>query len=298
MTKQILMIGLIVMSLVSGCKKAEEIATKIQDKLIKAYWGNVDGLIMQVNDNDAVVLDFGQSKLGSNKSVFDGKTKPIIRNIVRTGPTTWSAEVVKGSYDNLNNLVSVSYVPTTITASKSSASGNEIITLTNTESSLKEWGMATNYTPPTTCDTTSLETIQGNIVSFNTNGYITSYQDVPTRSHYYKPFYGNPYTPCHYQIRGFVTTPNTTVMELYIMLPNKPTTGGTYTMSSGPWSYGLPLDEGEAHVGIDGVFYPLNSTDNITIQVSGSQVTATITDLPLTSTGHGDKIISCTLVGK
>lgn len=320
MKKRTLLSIFIITVLFSGCDSASDAAADIKDKLIEAYWGDVDGLVMEVKEEDASVVDFGESGLGSNHSIFDGTTQPILRNIERTGPNTWDAEVVKGTYDDDGVLTAIDYEPTTITSTTNSE-GKETLTLSNvSDPALQNWVQKdSDYTPPIpeepeepevpevpveiVCDYTHTQTEQGNTIQF-TNYWRgdMDFQDVPTESFYYKPLNHYPTTtPCHYKIEGTAHkvyyVGNEFDFRVIILLPEKPTESRTYDIDNSPYASIFPLGEGKASVSMDAQYYPKNTTDKLNITVSGGKITATVTALELTSDSYGDCTVTCTLTG-
>lgn len=76
-----------------------------------------DGLVIELDGEaagTATIVGFGTSPLGTNTSLLSAG-QPFARNVVRTGDTTFSADVIVPSYDDeKGKLNGTSYAPVTI----------------------------------------------------------------------------------------------------------------------------------------------------------------------------------------
>jgi len=82
---------LLILLAAQSCKKAVE----LKNQLVDAYWENIDGVMLQFGDQEAYVIDAGNSNLESNPAVFDINFMPYIKNIVQTGQYTYTGDIVK-----------------------------------------------------------------------------------------------------------------------------------------------------------------------------------------------------------
>jgi len=98
---------------VYSCTKIDETIDEAVDSFLKDFYSSGSDLTIEFIGDEAIIADFGDSYLGSNPAVI-GVGDIYIKNISRTGPNTWSANIIEGDY-SLSQLNSVSYVPTDIT---------------------------------------------------------------------------------------------------------------------------------------------------------------------------------------
>lgn len=115
-----LSVSLLCMLAVNSCEKIDSTVDDVVDSYLAELYSSSSGLTIKIDGDEATITDFGTSYLGNNKSVIDiGDV--YIRNIKRTGPAKWSAEIIEGDY-YLSQLNSVSYVSTDLTVDGKSLS--------------------------------------------------------------------------------------------------------------------------------------------------------------------------------
>ncbi|RCH55378.1 hypothetical protein DJ568_09375 [Mucilaginibacter hurinus] len=281
----------------TGCKKAREIKDQVKEKVLAAYWGDVDGLTIELDGNEGHVVDFGTSGLRTNKDVFT-PDMPFLKNISRTGPDTWDAEVVTGTYNGSEKLMSITYTPTTIKVTTGD-NGGETLTLTSADS--KNWTKkADGYTPPAnpygaddddddeeptgpvTCNATIGETSSGNNLTMKDYWRgITEFKDVEFESEEYKPLFGGPDARCHYRLRGKTTVGGGNVVPINIYLGHKPTKNETFVLVENDDASIMVLGNNEAAIGFEHYWYNLAGT--LTATVSGGTITVTANDVEMHS---------------
>lgn len=106
-----------------SCNKIDESIDEAVDEYLADFYSTGEGgLTIQFQGDKAVIADFGDSDLGTNSSVIN-EGDVYIKNITRTGPNKWSAEIIKGDY-SLNyggsthkRLNSVTFEPTDLEVS-------------------------------------------------------------------------------------------------------------------------------------------------------------------------------------
>lgn len=121
MKKGILYMMLGTMFLVTGCSKEDEPESEPEYKLEGKYANGTDrvDIILEFTGNQAIVVEMGKNKLGTNPSLFS-VGQPYIKDIVSTGFNKWSGNLIKSRYrfdmtiyDYI--LDSISYRPVEIT---------------------------------------------------------------------------------------------------------------------------------------------------------------------------------------
>ncbi len=99
-----------------SCNKIDEsIDEAVDEYLADFYSAGEGGLTIEFDGDEAVIADFGDSRLGTNSSVIS-VGDVYIRNITRTGTNKWSAEIIQGDY-SLTKLNSVTFEPTELEVS-------------------------------------------------------------------------------------------------------------------------------------------------------------------------------------
>lgn len=159
----------------TGCKKAAKKAEEIKQEIINGYWKAADGVVVEISDDQAVVVDFGTSNLGTNTSVF--KVGDVfIKNIERIGPNNWNAEVIIPSFNANDEVTSITFVPTSIITEASGST--RILNIENATAAYQSWnaytnpGSGNNNGGVGNCDTTSIIVVDtGNYLKWNTNEF-------------------------------------------------------------------------------------------------------------------------------
>jgi hypothetical protein len=151
---------------ISGCDKTDDAIDEVVDSYLKEFYASDKGLTIEFEGDQATIADFGTSYLGSDRSIIDiGDV--YIKNITRTGPNKWSANIIEGTY-NLSSLKSITYASTTITldGTKLSFSNPDKWDITwnkTTKPTTGTGGTGTSTTTPTTGDTIYNQVIEGDM---------------------------------------------------------------------------------------------------------------------------------------
>lgn len=298
---------LLLSTLGMSCKKAGEAITEIKDKIIDAYWSDIDNLTIKIEGDEGYIVDFGTSTFGNNPVVFKPQT-PYLKNINRTGSDKWDAEIIKSTYDGNGKLSGTTYEPTSIAVS-SQGNGNEIIVFSNADPKSRTWNkLPIGYTPPVdpyqnqpiTCDTVSNVTTTGNSLSvrdYSWWGEDLDYTDILVRSWLYKPLNHNAQSKCHYQMRGLVIW-NGKTLDLNIYFSHKPTQSQTFTVASYGFGSIAPIEKDHAIISFDYIYDSIKNGAMVNVNVSGGKITATVTNAELDYTGSGTNPnckVSCVL---
>jgi hypothetical protein len=272
MLKKIILSFFVLTLVTSNCKKTEEIFNEIKD----AYWSDIDGLVVKVEDKEGYVLDFGESDLGSNQNVFN-PTMPYFKNIERKSANSWTADAIKSTYDNFQKLEEITYESTTINLT-TGTDGEDVITQTDANSNSKEWTKEEeSYVPPVieqeiTCDTLSSLTTSGNTLKFKQ----LDYKDFPVRSRLTKPLNHDSQTQCHYLM-------DVEKYGISIMFSHKPTKNEIFTLVGSKFNWIFPLEPGTAMM-ISGYYdQSYENSGVIEVSASGGQITASGTNIELRS---------------
>lgn len=294
MKNKIIITFLLLSTLVMSCKKAGEVLTEIKDKIIDAYWSDIDNLTIKIEGNEGYVVDFGTSTFGNNPVVFKPQT-PYLKNINRTSSDKWDAEIIKSTYDGNGKLSGTTYEPTTINVS-SQGNGNEMIVFSNADPKSKTWNkLPIGYTAPADpyhkqpiiCDTVSNVTTNGNTLSarsfFRGDRDCT---DILVRSRLYKPINHSTLTKCHYQMRGRVIM-NGNITELNIYFSHKPTKSQIFTVESYGWGSSVPIENDHAIINFAYNYESMKNGAVVNVIVSGGKLSATLTNTELKYTGTG-----------
>lgn len=251
MKKKIAAILLFVIAL-AACKKANEFVTSVGDKIIDGYWSDINGLVLEFKDNEAKVIEYGSSGLGTNSSIFNKKNDIYIRNIVRVSPTSWTGDIAVGVYDN-GVWTGINYEPTTITVSTSS-NNKETIALSISDFGPKSLDKKpSTYTPPVepiTCDTvTRTHQDQTNICNLINQNSLSTYTNIEVKSKYVKPFMSN--IGCNYEFSTTTATnPYGTVFpfDFKITFGERPIPNKTYRVIENDFATLLKLDDDEVAI--------------------------------------------------
>ena len=309
----------------SACKKARneivDKAVEIKDKIIKGYWSDFEGLTVEVKDNDGFVIDFSTSGLGKDPNIFH-PAMPYVKNIVRTGTDSWTADVIKSTY-SLGVLKSVTYEPTQINISND-MSGNTIFTLSNGDKNSLTWSpKGPNYIPPispytpqpSSCGSNSITTDIGNsasLMSWYNNDY--NFVDVPMESSIFRPYFMQDGF-CNYKLEGNLNYADKGIagvspqrISMTLILSHKPVTNETFKLVNYGMAHSIGIGAGEgaeapgtgeSAILLDGGKESINNSGLVNISVSGGVITATANNIQLGSNGvAGSTMISFSLMGK
>lgn len=289
-------------TIVISCKKAGETITEIKNKILDAYWADINNLTVKIEGDEGFVVDFGTSPIGNNPSVFNLKT-PYLKNISRTDVDKWEAEIIKSTYDVNGKLSDISYEPTSIVVS-TQGNGSEVAVFSNADPKSKTMNkLPSSYIPPADpyqnqpviCDTVSTVTTLGNSISARSfwRGNI-DYTDVLVRSALYKPLNHNAQTKCHYKMSGHIVM-NGNIIDLDIYFSHKPTQSQVFKVKDyGMWGSITPIEKDHALISFE---YNYKSIDNgavVNVNVSGGKITASFNNVELKYTSTGS-VPNCTV---
>lgn len=270
MNKTILLLFLFSISAVE-CKKAKEVADEVANKIIEGYWADVNGMVIQFKNNEATVVEFGSSRLGSNILIFNKSTHLYVKNLNRTSPNTWTGNIVVGIYDGVI-WEDIQYVATTIT--QTTDSDNQII-LSFTKS---DFGAQTltklpaTYTPPPPVNTPSCDTIthryqhKTNMVTRLSGGGGSPVDSIEVTSKYDRPFMQP--NSCNYVFSTRNTNAQSgtiAALESDIVFGEKPISNKTYTVVSGSYAHLYHVGTNEVAITYGGNYSSLGGE---TIQVT------------------------------
>ena len=306
MGKRILLSSAILFLFFYSCTKVKNSVVEIKDKIINAYWSDVDNLTIKVDDDDAYVVDFGNSNLGSNSDVFN-RTIPYIKNITRINSETWSGEIIVPSYDSQGKLNDFSYQNTKITLSTNSI-GNEILEFSVADKNSKTWTKKPdNYVPitpedpnvnqPVACDTNTHLTYN-NIVSLKDYWRGNrDFEDYKVRSRLFMPLNHTSQTNCHYQMVG-VTNFYGNEIKIIISFSHKPTVSQVFNIDSYGFGPISPLDKNTAKISLEGIYTSISNGSVVEVTVNGTEIIATLNNVILqTDKDVKNCIVNCVLKG-
>lgn len=298
--RKAIFISVLFLFVANSCKKAEDKITEIKDRVINAYWSDVEGLTIKIEDTEGKIVDFGTSRLGTNKTTFNIST-PFLRNIKRTSTDTWTADIIKGRY-YLNTLESVEYVPTTIKISTSSSGIDQIKFSDSDPISSTMYIQPAGYTPPAdpyedlpkSCDTTSTQTTQGNSASLK--GYWRGdfdYTNFPVKSSLTNA--PNPTRPCYYRMSATIITLGGNLLPIELILQQKPTQSGTYYLIKK--TFNTLLAEGQARLYFEYNYdVDVENFYKVEVDVSAGKITANINNVGLAYGGGGSVDMTANIV--
>jgi hypothetical protein len=285
---------LLVLLTAQSCKKAVE----LKNQLVDAYWGNIEGVVLQVGDQEAYVIDAGNSNLESNPAVFDINSMPYIKNIIQTGQYSYTGEVVKTTSTN-GKITSISYENTTINLTE--ANGTLTINLSNSDASAGTWTGTSNTggtgsnTPPVVRDTTStlLKDAASSITI--TSGDLPQYPSTFTNFPVYGRYRPLSYSPGKYYYRMDAYVNSNWVLTLYFS--EKPSTNKVYKSTSGLGGSLSPMDSDK--VGITWVSsYEAESGKDVNVSVSGGKITVTGTNIKTHTIAGYDDYLTFKIIGQ
>lgn len=109
---------ILVLSGCDGCKKDADdiIDVAVDEYLFGGFYKSGLGPTIEVDGDEAVIVDFGYSDLGDNPAVINTGA-PYIKNIEKVGVNKYEGDIVQRVNDNTGKLKSVSYAHTEISVS-------------------------------------------------------------------------------------------------------------------------------------------------------------------------------------
>lgn len=281
MKKQTTLLFLCCIALFTSCKKASEWANKLED----SYWKNVENSILHFGNGEAYLEDAGSSPLGTNTSVFDYTSTPLIRNLVQTGENQWTGEIVRGTYSG-NTLTAISYQNTNITLT--SSNGTEKLSFSNADPSMINWDRYTSSggstTPiPTNKDTTSVvftDTTNSYTYRIPNQNHTETYARFAVRSGWRKlgsidGFYWRIYAIVR---PGFQD-------DAILAFREKPTVSGVYRLDSGCDASLISVYPGTIGLRFRSECSRGNTNATVNVTVNGDKIIVEGTNIPLGYTG-------------
>jgi hypothetical protein len=275
-----------------SCKKAVE----LKNQLVDAYWENIDGVMLQFGDQEAYVIDAGNSNLESNPAVFDINSMPYIKNIVQTGQYTYTGDIVNTTSTN-GKISSISYQNTTINLSEEN--GKLVIHVSNADASAGTWtgtsstsGTGTN-TPPVARDTTStfLKDQASTFSSTHSTGSVSNFSNFPVYGRY-RPL---SYSPGNYYYRMDAYVNGDWLLTFYFS--EKPSVNKVYKSTSGSTGSLSPMDKDK--VGITYLSsYEAESGKDVNVTVSGGKITVTGTNIKTHTVAGYDDYLTFKVIGQ
>ncbi len=225
MKKLILFALPIVILSFAGCKKAGEKTKEIIDEIIAGYWESVDEMVIEVKEDEAVVVEFGSSPLGTNKSVFN-TGDPFIKNLSRTDANSWTGDVLQPVFDTDDKLVSITYQPATLTTEDNAT--DRTLVVPDAPAEYRSWNPVYNYTPPV-CDTTSQVVVDNNNFAtlYENGAEVITFTATRVRCGYRRRTVLN--KPCFYRIATDNLYSGYHKIELYF--GTKPEAGKSYNIT-------------------------------------------------------------------
>jgi hypothetical protein len=281
---------LLVLLVAQSCKKAVE----LKNQLVDAYWENIDGVMLQFGDQEAYVIDAGNSNLESNPAVFDINSMPYIKNIVQTGQYTYTGDIVKTTSTS-GKITSISYQNTTINLSEEN--GKLVIHVSNADTSAGTWtgtsntGGAGTNPPPVPRDTTStlLKDPGSTFSSVHSTGTVSNFSNFPVYGRY-RPATFSP-DRYNYRMDAYVNGD----WLLTLTFSEKPSANKVYKSTSG--STGLPMSSDK--VGITWLSsYDGEYDKDVNVTVSGGKITVTGTNIKTHAIAGYDDFITFKVIGQ
>jgi len=283
---------LLILLAAQSCKKAVE----LKNQLVDAYWENIDGVMLQFGDQEAYVIDAGNSNLESNPAVFDINSMPYIKNIVQTGQYTYTGDIVK-TVSTSGKITSISYQNTTINLAEEN--GKLVIHVSNADASAGTWtgtsntgGTGTNP-PPVPRDTTStfLKDQASTFSSTHSTGSVSNFSNFPVYGRY-RPLSSSPGN-YNYKMDAYVNGD----WLLTLTFSEKPSANKLYKSTSGSTSTIIPMDKDK--VGITWLSsYEAESGKDVNVSVSGGKITVTGTNIKTHTYAGYDDYITFKVVGQ
>jgi hypothetical protein len=213
------------------CKKAQDALSSIKNKIIDGYWADINGLKLDIKNNESKVLDYGSSQLKNYSNYFNKNSTPYIKNITRTSENSWSADIVVRKYDG-NECIGISYEKINITLSDSNNSQSLKLSKSDFGATLFT-KLPASYKPPvvnSACDTSSKVYQNSNNTLEIYDLGISKFNNIEVRSFYRKPTYG---AGCNYIFQTYNTEyPKGTVgaAETEIIFGDRPSVNKVYNV--------------------------------------------------------------------
>jgi hypothetical protein len=283
---------LLILLAAQSCKKAVE----LKNQLVDAYWTNIEGVVLQVGDQEAYVIDAGNSNLESNPAVFDINSMPYIKNIIQTGQYSYTGDIVKTTSTN-GKITSISYENTTINLSEEN--GKLVIHVSNADASAGTWtntsntGGSTPGTPLVPRDTTSTFLIDqaSTFSSTHSTGSVSNFSNFPVYGRY-RPLSYSPGT-YYYRIDAYVNRD----WLLTFYFSEKPSASKMYKSTSGLGGSLSPMDKDK--VGITYLSsYEAESGKDVNVSVSGGKITVTGTNIKTHTIAGYDDYLTFKIIGQ
>jgi hypothetical protein len=283
---------LLILLAAQSCKKAVE----LKNQLVDAYWANIEGVVLQVGDQEAYVIDAGNSNLESNPAVFDINSMPYIKNIIQTGQYSYTGDIVKTTSTN-GKITSISYENTTINLSEEN--GKLVIHVSNADASAGTWtntsntGGSTPGTPLVPRDTTSTFLIDqaSTFSSTHSTGSVSNFSNFPVYGRY-RPL---SYSPGNYYYRIDAYVNRDWLLTFYFS--EKPSASKMYKSTSGLGGSLSPMDKDK--VGITYLSsYEAESGKDVNVSVSGGKITVTGTNIKTHTIAGYDDYLTFKIIGQ
>jgi hypothetical protein len=283
---------LLILLAAQSCKKAVE----LKNQLVDAYWTNIEGVVLQVGDQEAYVIDAGNSNLESNPAVFDINSMPYIKNIIQTGQYSYTGDIVKTTSTN-GKITSISYENTTINLSEEN--GKLVIHVSNADASAGTWtntsntGGSTPGTPLVPRDTTSTFLIDqaSTFSSTHSTGSVSNFSNFPVYGRY-RPL---SYSPGNYYYRIDAYVNRDWLLTFYFS--EKPSASKMYKSTSGLGGSLSPMDKDK--VGITYLSsYEAESGKDVNVSVSGGKITVTGTNIKTHTIAGYDDYLTFKIIGQ
>jgi hypothetical protein len=283
---------LLILLAAQSCKKAVE----LKNQLVDAYWENIDGVVLQFGDQEAYVIDAGNSNLESDPSVFDINSMPYIKNIVQTGQYSYTGDIVKTTSTS-GKITSISYQNTTINLSEEN--GKLVMHVSNADAGAGSWmgnastGSTDPNTPPIVRDTTStfLKDQASTFSSTHSTGSVSNFSNFPVYGRY-RPLSSSP-GRYNYRMDAYVNGD----WLLTLTFSEKPSANKVYKSYSGSTSTMIPMDTDK--VGITWLSsYDGESGKDVNVSVSGGKIIVTGTNIKTHTYAGYDDYITFKVVGQ
>jgi hypothetical protein len=277
-----------------SCKKAVE----LKNQLVDAYWQNIEGVVLQFGDEEAYVIDAGNSNLESNPSVFDISSMPYIKNIIQTGTYSYTGDVVKTVTSN-GKITSISYENTTINLSEEN--GKLVIKFSNADAGAGSWteyaDNGGNTTPPVPRDTTST-VLKDAASTFSVKSSNLSSASTFTNFPVYGRYRPLSYSTGNYYYRMDANVNSNSNWPVTLYFKEKPSVTKTYKAVSGDMAsmIGVGADE----VGITwNTYFQAEKGPTVNVSVSGGKITVTGTDIKTSKlTASYDDYLTFKIIGQ
>jgi hypothetical protein len=287
---------LLLFAAAQSCKKAVE----LKNQLVDAYWQNIEGVVLQFGDQEAYVIDAGNSNLESDPGVFDINSMPYIKNIIQKGTYSYTGDVVKTTTSN-GKITSISYENTTINLSEEN--GKLVIKFTNADASAGSWteyadnGGSNPTTPPVARDTTSTM-LKDAASTFSVKSSNLSSPSTFTNFPVYGRYRPLSYSPGNYYYRMDANVNSNSNWPVTLYFKEKPSVTKTYKAVSG--DMGSMIGVGADEVGIEWLsYFEAEKGPTVNVSVSGGKITVTGTNIKTSKlTASYDDYLTFKIIGQ